>query len=162
MDFFIRLLGFVGQNALLRAATAPSFGTPCLFATRSLSFPQCVALSLDFVQKLCPSQDPVLPLMSGGLAFDLHPRRSMEQHNARRYLIDILTAVPAGSHEMLLQIGLGDSQSRHPPLQEIVLTWINRQRAHGQTTTMSPSRIANGNCRLDGTSADSAIRREPV
>ena len=68
---------------------------------------------LDLVEQEPAGQEPVEALLAGGLAFDLHPGRPVEQHDAGGGLVDVLAAVPAGADKGLLDVRLAHTQRSH-------------------------------------------------
>jgi len=66
----------------------------------------------------------------------------MGQHDARRDLIDILPARPAGSDELLVEVVFADAEGPHPLLQDFCLFWMDRIHISKQCFTFSAQRKA--------------------
>ena len=73
--------------------------------------------------------------LAGGLAFDLEAGRTMEQHHAGGHLVNVLSAMSAGTDEGFFDVGFADSQSSHALCKLCFFVARNLEGAHGARVT---------------------------
>jgi hypothetical protein len=125
-----RLMRFIRQHPLFRPATAATFLATNLFRLIALRGHVAFLQSLDLVEQHPARQETVHALLARGLAF--HPQlcRHMQQHHARRTLVDVLSTVPAGTDKRLLNIRLAHAQCRHALRELAFLFHADGKMAH--------------------------------
>src|SRR5438105_4487621 len=107
------VMRFIPKHSLLRPfATFPLLPAYFLDA-RAFSCHESLFALLDFVQQQPPRDEPIQSLLPRRLAFHLHPRWAMDQHHARRCLINVLAAMSSRPHKTFLNFPLIDAQLRH-------------------------------------------------
>ena len=111
---FRRMPGLVGEDALFGAFASTALLSAQLFALAPRGIRSCFLAGLELVEQQFPGEQSVSSLVSGRLAFDLESGRKVNQHDAGRSLVDVLTAVPRRADERLAQVGLANTQAGHP------------------------------------------------
>ena len=104
---------FVIEHALFGATRAAAFLSTNLFHAGAFGVDVTPLSRFNFVEQKSPRKKTVESLLSRGLAFDLKPCWSMDEHDARGGLVDVLSAVTAGVDELLFQIGFTDAERGH-------------------------------------------------
>jgi len=102
---FVGLMGFIGEHADLGAAGTSPFLATDFFYPGPFGGHITLLSRLNLVEHQPAGDEPVQPLLPGGLTFDLQTGRTMQQHHAGGRLVDILTAMAAGADKGFLQIG---------------------------------------------------------
>jgi len=128
--FLVRAMGFVGEHPRLGPAALlallPAYLLDSGYLRRHLP-----GLKLfNFVEQYPPGNEPIESLLTSGLALDLQASRSVQQHDARRRFIDILTSMSSGSHKSFLNIELANPQGCHPLGKLLRLFWVHWKRGH--------------------------------
>ena len=85
--------------------------------------------------------------MSRILAFDLNAGWTMEQLDARRHLVDVLPAVPAGTNETLRNVLFADPKGLHAQVQWDNLVVIGGFQIHA--SSLAESLVGATIARLD-------------
>jgi len=137
----LRVTGFVGQHPIL--GPSASFALlPADFLDARLLRRHAPGLELfNLVQQQPPGDEPVEPLLTGGLALDLKTGWAMQQHDASGRFVDVLTAMPAGPHKTLLNVGLPHPQRRHAQGELLCLFRIYGKRTHFHNLTGQPGNL---------------------
>src|SRR2546422_464691 len=124
------------EQLLLRATRAP----PLLAAdARPLGrggLGHAARPRLELVEQLAAGEEAVEGLRALALALDDHAARPVAQHDAGRHLVDVLPALPARAHEVLLQVRLAHAE--HPHARGEGLLLLGRDGEHAGRLTIRP------------------------
>lgn len=124
------MVGLVIEHALFGAATAFAFLTADFLDAGTLGIDETFLESFDLIEQETTGEKTVERLLAGVLAFDLETRRTVDQHHARRRLVDVLTAVTAGTDEGLINIRFAHAQCGHALRQLAFLFRADGKHAH--------------------------------
>src|SRR5437867_1433734 len=91
---------------------------------------------LELVEQLAAGEEAVEGLRALALALDDHAARPVAQHDAGRHLVDVLPALPARAHEVLLQVRLAHAE--HPHARGEGLLLLGRDGEHAGRLTIRP------------------------
>jgi hypothetical protein len=133
---------FVGQHSCFGAAAAAALLAADLLVLGTLGGDVAGPLLLDLVQEEPPRQEPVEPLLTGGLALDLQPAGTMGQHHAGGGLVDVLPAVPARADECFFYVRLAHPERGHSLRELGLFVGGDRERVHA-SRVMEP--LGTGN-----------------
>ena len=114
--FLFTVARLVGEQTLLRAAGAFPFLAADFLNLRLFGLHEPLLHPFDFVQQQPPRQEPVQTLVPRDLAFHTQPGGPMQQHDAGRTLVHLLSPGAAGADERLLNLALAHAQGSHPLL----------------------------------------------
>jgi len=106
--------GFLGQYSFFRAMAATAFLAAHLFNPGAFGGEAFFSHRLNFVEQEFAGEKAVETLLASFLAFDLHASRTMKQHDARGYFIDVLAAMTAGADECFFNIRFAHAEGSHP------------------------------------------------
>src|ERR1051325_8044347 len=121
----------IRQNPLLGGTTAPALLSAELLEPGALVIQADLARALNFVEQKLAGEDAIESLLARGLAFDLEPGRTVEQHDTGGRLVDILADVPARTNKGLFQVSFAHAHRGHAPGELVFLLRMDGQRAHG-------------------------------
>src|SRR5206468_7902849 len=91
---------------------------------------------LELVEQLAAGEEAVEGLRALALALDDHAARPVAQHDAGRHLVDVLPALPARAHEVLLQVLLAHAERPHARGEGVLL--LGRDGEHAGRLTIRP------------------------
>jgi hypothetical protein len=94
---------------------------------------------LNFIKEESPGDKSVQSLLTSGLAFDLDPCWTMDQHHAGCQFINILAPMASGLYEAFPNIRLANSKGGHALLHLIFLLRPDRERAHEEKLLNGPN-----------------------
>jgi len=132
---------FIRKHPFLGSLAATPFLPPQFFDTRPLGIGFSFLGRFDLIQQQSPGNESVEPLLPCRLAFNLQPRRTVQQHHASGRLVHVLPAVSARPHKCFVQVGLENPQRSHAPRQLILFFWAYGKCAHRPLVKSSPSFI---------------------
>ena len=89
------VVSLIGEHPLLGAAAATPFLASDSLDAGAFGGDVARAEGFELVEQEPAGQEAVKALLAGGLAFDLQTGGPVEEHDARRSLVDILAAVAA-------------------------------------------------------------------
>jgi hypothetical protein len=128
--FFVSVTGFVSEHPRFGPAASLAF-LPADFLDAGLLRSHLPGLELfNFVEQQPPGNESVETLLTRCLALDLQAGWAVEQHDAGRRFINILTPMPSGPDKSFLDIGLAHPQGGHALGELLCLFWIYGKRSH--------------------------------
>jgi hypothetical protein len=122
--------GLVSEHPFFGSATPLTLLSADLLHMGSLSRGSTGLQLFNFVQQQPPGNESIKPLLTRCLALDLQAGWAVEQHDARRRFINILTPVSSGSHKRFFYIGFAYPQGGHALGELLCLFRIHRKRSH--------------------------------
>src|SRR5437016_2045015 len=124
------------EQLLLRAPRAPPLLAADARPLRRGGLGHAARARLELVEQLAAGEEAVEGLRALALALDDHAARPVAQHDAGRYLVDVLPALPARAHEVLLQVRLAHAE--HPHARGEGLLLLGRDGEHAGRLTIRP------------------------
>ena len=104
---------FVVEHPVLGASTPSAFLPANLFVSGALRIDVTFLARFDLVEQEPAGEEAVERLLARGLTFHLQPGRTMQQHDARGSLVDVLPAVSARTDERLFDVGFAHAEGEH-------------------------------------------------
>lgn len=127
----------VVEHALFGATTAFAFLPADFLDAGTLGIHVTFFEGFDLVEQKAAREVAIESLGAGGLAFDLEPCRTVEQHYAGGGLVDVLPAVSTGTDEHFFNVGFAHAECRHALHKLGFLLRADRIRAHNPSVTGS-------------------------
>jgi hypothetical protein len=124
------IMRLTGQHSILGAAGAFPFLAPNFFDLGTLRRDKTFLFLLNLIQKQTPREKTIQSLLPRFLAFHLKTAGLMHQHHTRGSLVDVLSAMPAGAHERLVNIALAHAERRHAQRKLLFLFHADGKRTH--------------------------------
>src|SRR5438445_690305 len=124
------------EQLLLRAPRAPPLLAADARPLRRGGLGHAARARLELVEQLAAGEEAVEGLRALALALDDHAARPVAQHDAGRHLVDVLPALPARAHEVLLQVRLAHAE--HPHARGEGLLLLGRDGEHAGRLTIRP------------------------
>ena len=124
------MAGFVGENPFLGAAGAFSFLASDFLNAGALGVHVTFLQRFNLVEQKAAGEEAVEALLARGLTFDLHAGRTVPQHHAGGRLVDVLSAVAAGTDEGFFDVRFAHAQRGHPLRELGFLVQADWKRAH--------------------------------
>lgn len=126
------MVSFVRKDSQLRRSAArpllaAQFFHASLFGSLLLTF-----LVFDFLEQHFPGSKAVQALLPRLLALNLDAGGPMIEHDARRSLVHILSAVTCRPHERLLDVIFPDACGQHSLLEPCHFFRADKERVHGR------------------------------
>src|SRR5438445_659455 len=124
------------EQLLLRAPRAPPLLAADARPLRRGGLGHAARARLELVEQLAAGEEAVEGLRALALALDDHAARPVAQHDAGRHLVDVLPALPARAHEVLLQVRLAHAERPHAGGEGVLL--LGRDGEHAGRLTIRP------------------------
>src|SRR5437667_1829688 len=124
------------EQLLLRAPRAPPLLAADARPLRRGGLGHAARARLELVEQLAAGEEAVEGLRALALALDDHAARPVAQHDAGRHLVDVLPALPARAHEVLLQVLLAHAERPHAGGEGLLL--LGRDGEHAGRLTIRP------------------------
>src|SRR5262249_16546716 len=109
----LRVLRLVVEDLLLRPLRALALLATDLLDALALGGDEPARALLDLVEQPAARDEAIQRLRSLGLALHADPGRPMDEHHARRRLVDVLPAGALRADERLLDVLFADAECAH-------------------------------------------------
>jgi hypothetical protein len=130
----LRVLGC--EQLLLRPPRAPALLAPDPCVLGRGRFDDAAHPRFELVEQLAPGEKTVEGLRALALALHDQAARPVAEHDAGRHLVDVLPALAARAHEVLVQVALAHAERLHARRERALL--LGRHGEHARRLSIRP------------------------
>ena len=127
---FPRMMRLIRQHTILGPARTLPFLASNALNLRPLRSDKTLLSFLNLIEQQSPRDITIQSLLARLLAFDLYPRRAMNQHHASGRLVDVLPAMSARTHKRFVNVRFTHAQRRHALRKLIFFFQADRKCTH--------------------------------